>query len=114
MPKKARPNLDKLRRHARPRLLACLVAALACALTAVVFGDACPAATLPAGVGVLTSACAAATMLGTYAGQLARDLDRTERWLELEVGTSERLADQLAELHVRARQRQETQPCQGG
>jgi hypothetical protein len=53
-------------------------------------------------------------MLGTYAGQLARDLDRTERWLELEVGTSERLADQLAELHVRARQRQETQPCQGG
>jgi hypothetical protein len=109
MPKKPGPNLDKLRRHVLPRLLACSFAALACVLTAATSGDTC----LPAAIGVLTSACAAATMLGTYAGQLARDLDRTERWLELEVGTSERLADQLAELYVRARQRQETQPCRG-
>jgi hypothetical protein len=104
------PNLDKLIRYVWPRLLACTVSATACAAMAVSLGDACPEAVLLAGAGLLTAASAAVVMLSGCARRQARALDRTERMLEVEIGTSERLGDDLVELRKHARRSEETQP----
>jgi hypothetical protein len=109
-PKKPGPNLVKLVRYMLPRLLTCAVVTVACVAIALALGETCLQVLWPASVGVLASASAAVVMLGAYAHRQARDLDSTERMLEVEVETSERLGDDLAELRKHARRRQETQP----